>query len=427
MTDSRERLLRKIVAAYLASPDFNGISVAQILIEFEMKWPKLREDLIALVREESIGILFQDTDSNTHILRFGFETADRQIKKLKKTKDLYHTCVYPSATYLRDKIDRAAYKDRPYTLEMALGEPQLACRFFDLSVLETYRNDPRYLYQTHDIGGSISVSDDYFESEHMLDRDQVLLQTFGFAYDADLNRVVAVFLRYLSDLSPEHQHIWKARELQGDFKLHPDYYRNNILGEWGERVSIFSALLVEQYIINEMAKAMAHPPLFRKDYGLHAEGKPKHFTFLVRPTLEELNAFILLLDKMLSENIDKTFFRGEVLSETELERADGKIEVRPRGSIAMLDEWIRKKFRTADWEPWGTAISVFREVRKLRQKPAHAVNENVFDQEYFRQQRELMLRAYDAVRTIRLMFANHPAAKKVEVPDWLFKGLIWDF
>lgn len=38
---------------------------------------------------------------------------------------------------------------------------------------------------------------------------------------------------------------------------------------------------------------------------------------------------------------------------------------------------------------------------------------------------ELVLDAYEAVRTLRLVFANHAAAGTHEVPEWLFKGEIW--
>jgi hypothetical protein len=116
-----------------------------------------------------------------------------------------------------------------------------------------------------------------------------------------------------------------------------------------------------------------------------------------------------------------------VPSETEEKRTDGMVGVRPRGTLAMLDDWVRQKLRLADWSDWDEGIVALREIRKLRQKPAHAVDENVFDQKYFTQQRELMIRAYTAVRTIRLLLANHPAAKGVEIPDWLYRGLIWDY
>jgi hypothetical protein len=54
----------------------------------------------------------------------------------------------------------------------------------------------------------------------------------------------------------------------------------------------------------------------------------------------------------------------------------------------------------------------FRRVRKLRSKPAHALDDNTFDTARFQRQREIMMDAYNAVRTIRLNFASHPNAKQ---------------
>jgi hypothetical protein len=287
----RESLLREITDAFLGSNDFNGIPIAALMSKLGLKWPVVKDHLIELVGEERVGVLFGDTDVNPHIIRFGFEPVEVQLEKLEGAGDLSRACVYPRPNHLREVVDPAVYHDRPYTLALMMGKPQLSYRAFDLSVLEVYRSDPRYRYETNDIGGSISVHDEYFESEHLLERDRVLLQTFGFAYDPQMRRAVAVFLRYLADLSPEHQQIWRARQLAGDFKLHPDYYRNSILGDWGERESIFSALLIELHVINKMAESMGRPPLFRKDFGPYAEKRPRQLAFLLRPTRAEFNAF----------------------------------------------------------------------------------------------------------------------------------------
>jgi hypothetical protein len=132
---------------------------------------------------------------------------------------------------------------------------------------------------------------------------------------------------------------------------------------------------------------------------------------------------------LLSDNINKNFFRNEVPLQSETSRKDGKIQVENKGTLQMLDDWVRRYFRTADWEPWNAGIAAFHEVRKLRQKPAHALDEDVFDQTYFEKQRELITRAYSAIRTLRLLLANHPAVRAagVEVPDWLQKGEIWTY
>ena len=34
---------------------------------------------------------------------------------------------------------------------------------------------------------------------------------------------------------------------------------------------------------------------------------------------------------------------------------------------------------------------------------------------------------YGAIRTIRIMLANHPAVKNYQVPEHLFKGEIWTY
>lgn len=269
------------------------------------------------------------------------------------------------------------------------------------------------------------MHDEHYKSGAMPEHDKVLLQTFGFAHDDDLNRAVAVFLRYLSKLSSEHQRIWAAKAVKGNYKLHPDYYRSSVLGDWGTRISIFEAFTQELAVINEMSALMGKPQLFRKSYD---NERPKEFGFLLRPTLAEFNGFVLLLDKMISDNINKEFFRQDLSLEEDQEREDGKVVVRQKGTIALLEEWVRKYFRPADQAPIDKMISAFRKVRKLRQKPAHAVKEDMFDQKYFKDQRQLVIESYDAIRTLRLMFANHPNVRKnpPEIGEDLYKGEIWD-
>ena len=208
----------------------------------------------------------------------------------------------------------------------------------------------------------------------MHDRDQVILQTFGFAYDDNMTRAVAVFLKYLSNLSPEHQQIWRTKLLAGKFRLHPDYYKGCILGDWELGISVFEAFIEELKIIKNMCAAMGRPSLFRKTF---EDPRPPNFSFLVRPTQEEFNSFVHTLDKMMSENINKKFFKKEVSHEMEQEREDGKIVVLPMGTIAMFDEWIKARFRIEDTKYIDDIITTFKRVRNLRQKPAHIITQNI--------------------------------------------------
>ena len=71
------------------------------------------------------------------------------------------------------------------------------------------------------------------------------------------------------------------------------------------------------------------------------------------------------------------------------------------------------------------AIATLKKVRKLRQRPAHAINEDVFDKKFQKEQRELIKEAYEALSILRQAFAFHPAASSYQAPDWLETGTIW--
>jgi len=420
----KDNILGKITEFYLSSRQFNGFPVRNIANDLGLEESEVKSILASLIEEGKILLLFQDVHRNPYIKAFSEEPKEKQIEKLQSS-DLQHVCAYPSCVHLSEVVDKSKYHDRPFTLRLALGEPQLSFESFDLSVLESYRNDPRYYYTSNDISGMIGVHDQYFESGEIPLSDQVLLQTFGFSYDSELNRAVAVFLRYLSDLSPQHQQIWNAKILQGDYKLHPDYFRPTILAEFPERVSIFDAFGEELHHINEMCKLIHRPPLFRNE--LRENKKPRGFGFLIRPTLKEYNDFVHLLDKAISENINREFFLNDVDFEYDEVRSDGKVVVRQFGTIQILDEWLKSTFIAEDRRPIEEMIATFKEIRQLRQRPAHAIDDNVFDQKYIKQQRELIIRAYSGVRVIRLIFENYPEVKGHKIPDVIKSGKIWTY
>jgi hypothetical protein len=145
---------------------------------------------------------------------------------------------------------------------------------------------------------------------------------------------------------------------------------------------------------------------------------------LIRPTAREFDGFVHLLDKLLSDNMDTRFFSPEVSSEAEKLRPDGRVEVVKKGSISMLAEWLDAVFVPADPEVIPEMLGVFREVRRLRQKPAHAIVSDKFDQGYYHEQRELMRRVYGAISSLRKILANHPSTLQLEIPRQL-TGRIW--
>lgn len=401
-------VLDLITRSYQDSHDFNGVVYDEVAASVAASPEAARRAVRTLIRRGAIAAIYGDRHPNAYIRALPDEPIDSQLEKFDEESD---PCLYPTEATLAKVVHPTLYADRPFTRRLALGEPQLAYAAFDLAVLEPYRNDPRYVFAASDAGGMISISDDYYQSPEMPERDQVLLKSFGFCYGRKKRRAVGVFLRYLSALSPEHQRIWHARMLADHYAMHPDYW-DAAMGHFPEGSSIFEAVLAELTFINRMATAMGRGHVFKNDFG---DERPVDFAFLLRPTLRDFDTFVQTLDKMLSENIDRAFFRGEVVGEVRQRRKDGEVVLMGKGTITMLQEWIGLRFRSKD--PSVPALfKTLREVRALRSEPSHAVRANVHDETLFEKQRELMIRVYEAVQTLRLILAHWPETSGCEVP-----------
>lgn len=418
MRADAQEALETVTARYLGSGDFNGTSVLSITTDHELR----RRLISQLVEQGKISVEFGDRHPNPHIKAFPALDTAEELRQVN-TADLQYACLYPSPAHLATVVDVTEYSREPFTLRLALGQGQLEYLAFDLAVLERYRNDPRYYYDTDDFTGKLCIKTEHYTSGQTPERDKVLLEKFGFGYDQEATvRVVIVFLRYLRGLSPEHQQIWQAHHLPGTYSLHP-VYRDVALGNWYHGVSVFDAITEELGVINQMSTLMGRPPLFNDDF--RGEKRPRKFGFLLRPTLEEFNSFVQLLEKMLSGNINPAFFKGEVGMEYLEKRNNGTTVAKPKRSVAVLKEWLAKNFAPSDTEWIDKMFATFKKVLKVRQEPAHAVKEDLFDPKYSRQQRDLVIEAYYAVSTLRMAFSNHPQASACKVPEHLVKGQVW--
>lgn len=211
------------------------------------------------------------------------------------------------------------------------------------------------------------------------------------------------------------------------YNMHPGYYRCAVIGDWPEKIPLTQAICLELYYINKICELVGKPKLFRIDYGEYGEGKPRGMSFLLRPTQKEINESYLLMDKHLSDNISKKFFGDDVPTERDVERSDGKIVVQQVGTILLLDEWIRDNIELEDWSAWDEAIATFRNIRKKRQRPAHSVDEDVFDQEIFKEQRLMLMSACRTLRTLRLILESYAEVRglELEISRYVREGKIW--
>ena len=146
---------------------------------------------------------------------------------------------------------------------------------------------------------------------------------------------------------------------------------------------------------------------------------------MTRPTSHALEDFVHLLDKLTSENMNHDFFdaNGISLSE-EVQRRGGGVEVRDKGTIRLLEEFLRKHMRLEEPEIIDELLATLRKIRNRRQEPAHSVTENAYQRDLLTEQREMINRAYDAICSLRLMFMLHPKASRYVPPEWLQKGRI---
>jgi hypothetical protein len=348
---SIDSIVETVVHRYQTSHDFNGTLWTSIP-GMPTHEKAVRELLTQLVNSNRITFRTTTMDVNPGIQRLPDRFYD--LAKSIQLDKLGHLTLYPTIHEMSSRVAERA--DEPFTSMLERGHAQIDFACFEPSVLEHYRSDPRYHYRASDVQGEFYAE----ENSGLGEKDKVGLDTFGFAYKEGI-RAVASFIRYLSRFTPEHQQLWKAKMLDPEsFFLHPDFFKMNVLGNWGTHINVLDAFLMELKCINELCDAIGWRKLFRKTY--HNE-KPAEFTFLLRPTLSHFNAFVLLLDKMMSDNLNKDFFEDAGIElETEITRKeDGKIIVIPKGTIQLLDDWFKMNLNGVTDEEGKEAPSVIPE------------------------------------------------------------------
>jgi hypothetical protein len=420
-TEQMRLIYQAVADHYHLSRDFNGIEFNKLREQIGCSVEELATDLAFLVMIGFLTITATSHVSNPYIKSFEDLPVDDQIKVLDTGGRGIIICIYPTEKALARTVEDIEHRDKPFTRKLYMGEPQLRFYKFELNILASYQDDPRYVLDFDGINGRIYLLDEFHANPDVHERDKVFLKTFGLAYDSAGKRAIAVYLRYLSGLSSEHQQIWKAKLITGKYEIHPDYYRQSIQGEWEERIPVYRAFVGELQTINSICELIGKSRLFKFDF---PEGeRTKGLEPLYRATSKAYYEFVHLLDKLLSENINRDFFRGDVELEEDKPRKDGKIKVVQKGTIQLLEEWIKKYFSSTEPQIVDGAFTKIKKIRKVRQHPAHTIMRDIYDPAFFDQQQKLMRDAYEFVHALRLIFSSHPRASSYDVPDWLQKEI----
>lgn len=347
--------------------------------------------------------------------------GDMQAKGLVSTRQVQgEIYAYPKRPLLEPRDPLSKEDVGIYTKQLRLGGSQIEHRFFRRQVLDRYNQDPRYVVGDFGSSGSIFIKDEFYDDKDTLEADKVSIQTFGIGYRENGERIVAVILSDLGRLSKEHQQYWASFEIHEKCFLDSDYVKTSFGAEFTDRVSPFIAFIQELREINRICDLIGEPHLFRKTY---EKGHPQGFDWITKPTALEFYSFAHVTDKLISENLNKKFFKGKVELKERIVSDEGEVPVE-KGTLRLLDEYLTNYVRFPDPEPRKNMIATFKKIRELRQKPAHTPIEDDFDPSYFKRQRDLIYEAYGAVRILRLIFMNHPLAKSYKPPKWVHEGKI---
>lgn len=393
---------------YFNSHDFNGLPYYHLD-------NVSKEEICSLIDKEKMEMYSSKYELNPHIKRLK-QYLDKDNQKEEVMNNIESIVLYPTESYLKTLN---IVEEKPYTKMLMEGKCQLEIVFFKVEILETYYQDPRYVIYSHDYRGNIIPKDEYWD-----ELEGEYLKDFGIGYHKQLknnDRVIGAFIGDLAELSLNAQLKWRIHYIQNqdDYRINYGFYQNTILNQWVEQVSIYDALLEEMIVINNMCENMKIPKLFKKTIEPHGHDKPEDYRMILLPTLKNYYAFILAMEKMIVHNINIKTFISKGVSIKPVDRNDEKGTL--KGSLVMLSEWLKNNIRTPE-DLDELIINPLKNIRRIRQVPAHEMYSNKYDKSLYTKQNELIREIYSALRAIRLFFANHPSNLEIEIPEYLITG-----
>jgi len=86
---------------------------------------------------------------------------------------------------------------------------------------------------------------------------------------------------------------------------------------------------------------------------------------------------------------------------------------------SLLEEWLTKYIRINGENGPAIVIAPLKEVRNLRQSPAHKFVDDEFSIKYQDKKEELIAEVYRSLSNIRMFFQTHPKAQGYQFPDHL--------
>lgn len=152
---------------------------------------------------------------------------------------------------------------------------------------------------------------------------------------------------------------------------------------------MYRSILLEMSNVNVLTNHIYGKNFFRKEYKKEdLEG----FDMLSMPTEKEYNDFVSILEKLTISNINVAFYKNV------------GIDVKDDRSLSYMEEFLNNvlpKYK-------DDILTPLKELRKIRQTPAHKITNNNYDVAYFTKQQLLAKGVYDSIYMLRRLFESHP-------------------
>ena len=405
MEELKNHILQQVFNNFVYSLGYNGCSIYDL--GYDCTQDELLQCLIELIKEGEIEIITGDV-GNTYIKSFDAESIEKQIALLPSLSFRDYS-IYPTERVLENKRDVSSFNDRPFSKMLALGKPQLKCRFFNIDILHHYAIDPRYDYKFRDFFGSIYAYNTVDDSE------DIYLSSFSIGCNGD-DYVVAVFLRDLNFLPAVAQQKWYSKMIvdSSKCKVLKNFLENQLLGSWCFPRTVFRAIIEEVENLYVLTSHIWGKTIF-SNYYLRDDERLREFEMLLLPTKKNLDDYYSQLEIITVGNLNKDFFS---LDEFGLElysyTQDGDCQLKTaKGTLHLFKEWLQIIKPECVKEIHG----ILNEVKSTRSKGrAHNLLKPQYSKDFYTEQFDISGKVFNALNVLRRIIQTHPRAKGVAIP-----------
>lgn len=276
--------------------------------------------------------------------------------------------------------------------------------YFEAKVLNDFIYDPRYQINNFIFKCNISIKEKFDNTDDFDDNNKIILDNIGFGYNEKNVRIISVFLKNLSELPYKMQNRFYTYEINNNTFLDPGFIKS-INGRWNDEISIINAIHYEMKQINEICEGDEN---FFKE--IYSDNNLKEFNILLLPTKNEYNSFISTFDKLLSDNINKKYFKEKSES------------YREKNTIRLLKEWLEKI--DVDSEIINKIINPIVNVRNQRNKPSHSISDDEYNIDFYNEQTNILKSVYCSLKCLINVLIKYYKKENFNLEEWFINNNI---